>query len=82
MNASLKPNRSETAAISAEALVGLGITIGALGLLALLLGWAQQMRSVPGSATLWLCLGAGMVVLGVILVAAARARRGRQPDRD
>jgi hypothetical protein len=82
MNASFDSNRSETAAISAEALVGLGITIGALGLLALLLGWAQQMRSVPGSAALWLCLGAGMVVLGVVLAAAARARRGQQPDRD
>jgi hypothetical protein len=82
MNASFESNRSETAAISAEALVGLGITIGALGFLALLLGFAQKMRSVPGSAALWLCLGAGMVVLGVIIAAAARTRRGRQPDRD
>ena len=77
MNASSKPNRSETAAISAEALVGLGITIGALGLLAVLLGFAQKMRSVPGSAALWLCLGAGMVVLGVIIAAASRARKRR-----
>ena len=82
MNASLEPNRSETAAISAEALVGLGITISALGLLGLLLGWAQKMRSVPGSAALWLCLGAAMVVLGVIIAAASRARKGQQPDRD
>ena len=82
MNASPKPNRSEAAAISAEALVGLGITIGALGLLALLLGWAQQMRSVPGSAALWLCLGGAMVALGIVIAAAARRRSGRQPDRD
>ena len=77
MNASPKPRRSETAAISAEALVGLGITIAALGLLGLLLGWAQQMRSVPGSAALFLCLGTGLVVLGVIIAAAARMRKGR-----
>jgi uncharacterized membrane protein HdeD (DUF308 family) len=68
--------------MSAEALVGLGITIAALGLLGLLLGWAQQMRSVPGSAVLWLGVGAAMVVLGIIIAAAARSRRGRQPDRD
>jgi uncharacterized membrane protein len=77
MNASFKPNRSETAAISAEALVGLGITIAALGFLAVLLGLAQHMRSVPGSAALWLCLGAAMVVLGVVIAAASRARKRR-----
>ena len=82
MNASFEANRSETAAISAEALVGLGITISALGLLGLLLGWAQKMRSVPGSAALWLCMGAAMVVLGVVIAAASRARKGGQPDRD
>jgi len=35
-----------------EAMVGLGITIGAGGLLGLMLGWAQQMRGVPASARL------------------------------
>jgi hypothetical protein len=63
--------------MSAEALVGLGITIAALGLLGLLLGWAQHMRAVPESAILWLGVGAGCVVLGVFIAAAARARRGR-----
>ena len=82
MNALPKPNRSEAAAISAEALVGLGITIAALGLLALLLGWAQQMRAVPSWASVWLCLGGAMVVLGIIVAAASRARRGRQPDNE
>ena len=68
--------------MSAEALVGLGITIAALGLLGLLLGWAQQMRSVPGSAALWLGVGAAMVILGAIVAGMARTRKGRQPDRD
>jgi hypothetical protein len=77
MNAFKKSNQSEAAAISSEALVGLGITIGALGLLALLLGWAQQMRAVPSSATLWSCLGAGCVVLGGIIAVAGRTRKGR-----
>jgi glucan phosphoethanolaminetransferase (alkaline phosphatase superfamily) len=77
MNALKTTNRSETAAISSEALIGLGITIGALGLLGLMLGWAQHMRSVPDNAMLWLVLGAGCVVLGVIIAAAARVRKGR-----
>ena len=76
MNA-LKRRPPESAAMSAEALVGLGITIAALGLLGLLLGWAQHMRSVPDSAMLWLGTGAACVVVGVIIAAAARARKGR-----
>src|SRR4051812_22043833 len=67
--------RSEIAAMSAEALVGLGITIAALGLLGLLLGWAQHMRSVPGSAMLWLGVGGGGVVLGLIIAATARGEK-------
>lgn len=77
MNPSKIPNRPETAAISSEALVGLGITIAALGLLGLLLGLAQHMRSVPGAAMVLLGLGAGLVVLGIIIVAAARAAKRR-----
>lgn len=77
MNAPKATNRSETAAISSEALIGLGITIGALGLLGLMLGWAQHMRSVPENAMLWFVLGAGCVVLGGIIASAARARKGR-----
>ena len=63
--------------MSAEALVGLGITIGALGLLGLMLGWAQQMRGVPGSALAWLAVGGGCFVLGIIIAVSARARKGR-----
>jgi hypothetical protein len=77
MNASQTTKRSETAAISSEALVGLGITIGALGLLGLLLGWAQHMRSVPDAAMLLFGIGGGCVALGGIIAAAARARKAR-----
>jgi uncharacterized membrane protein HdeD (DUF308 family) len=77
MNAPQISNRSETAAISSEALVGLGITIAALGLLGLLLGWAQHMRSVPGAAMVLCGLGASLVVLGIIIAAAARAAKRR-----
>lgn len=73
MNAPKIPNRPETAAISSEALIGLGITIAALGLLGLLLGWAQHMRSVPGEAMVLCGLGASFVVVGIVIAAAARA---------
>jgi hypothetical protein len=76
MNAPKTRNRSETAAISSEALIGIGITIAALGLLGLLLGWAQQMRSVPQGAMLWFVIGATCVVLGGLIAAAARAKKG------
>jgi hypothetical protein len=77
MNAPKISNRSETAAISPEALVGLGITIAALGLLGLLLGLAQHMRSVPGAAMVLCGLGASLVVLGIIIAAAARSAKRR-----
>jgi hypothetical protein len=77
MNATKRLHRCEGAAISAEALTGLGITIAALGLLGVLLGWAQHMRSVPEGAMFWLPLGGAGVVLGVIIAAVARARKGR-----
>lgn len=61
--------------MSAEAMVGLGITIGALGLLGLMLGWAQHMRAVPASAMLWFVIGGGCFVLGIIIAVSAKARR-------
>jgi hypothetical protein len=77
MNAPKSLPESESAAMSAEALVGLGITIAALGLLGLLLGWAQHMRSVPEGAILWGSVGAACVVLGILIAAAARVKKGR-----
>jgi hypothetical protein len=77
MTVSKRANQHETAAISSEALIGLGITIAALGLLGLMLGWAQHMRSVPGSAMVWFGVGGGCVILGLIIAAASRTRKGR-----
>ncbi|HZE13286.1 MAG TPA: hypothetical protein VE086_05990 [Chthoniobacterales bacterium] len=74
MNAPKRP--SENAGMSAEALVGLGITIAALGLLGLLLGWAQHMRSVPESAMIWGAVGGSCVILGGIIAVTGRAKKG------
>jgi hypothetical protein len=76
-----KAGHPESGAISAEALVGLGITIGALGILCLLLGWAEQMRAVQKISALWLTVGAVMVVLGGIMVVIARSRALRENRR-
>ena len=55
MNALKTSNRSETAAISSDALVGLGITIAALGLLGRItgLGGANEGRAERGDIVAW-----------------------------
>ena len=60
--------------MSAEAIVGTGITIGALGLMCVLLGSAQWMRGVDSAA--WILLGIGVVMLvgGGITAALANSR--------
>lgn len=63
--------------VTGEALIGIGITIAALGLLCLLLGTAEHFRSVPKVALVWFALGVGLVVIGGIIAMAARARSRR-----
>jgi hypothetical protein len=70
-----KPGQPRTVAISAEGLIGIGITIACLGLLGLLLGWAQQMRSVPQSAQVWFGLGAILAIAGIVITAIGGARK-------
>ena len=76
MNSSDKPRGIAT--ISSEALIGIGITVAWLGLMCLLLGWAQQMRSVPKSAFIWLALGALLFVLGGFAALSAKSRDRRR----
>lgn len=76
MNSSEKPRGMAT--ISSEAFVGIGITVAWLGLLCLLLGWAQQMRSEPKMAVIWLALGAVLVVLGGWAALSAKSRDHRR----
>ncbi len=49
---------------SREALIGLGMTILALGVLFLLLGWAETMRLEKGAALVLLSIGGTMFVVG------------------
>ena len=78
MTTSEKPARRQLLAMSSEAMIGTGITIACLGLLGLLLGWAQQMRAVPSSASIWFALGAVLAISGLLIVAVGGARRRRR----
>lgn len=59
--------------MSAEAVIGTGVTIGALGVLCLLLGWAQSMREQHSAAWILLAIGAVMLVVGVIAAVFGQA---------
>ena len=64
MNNPEETPRAPIAFMSPEAVIGLGITIAWLGLLCLMLGWAQALRQVPASAWIWLPLGAVLMIVG------------------
>jgi len=72
MNAAEKPRRFGIPKMSSEALLGTGITIAELGVLCLLLGWAEQMRSVPKIALVWFALGILLVIIGGLTAAIPR----------
>lgn len=78
MNSSEKPRGMAT--ISSEALIGIGITVAWLGIMCLLLGWAEYMRAVPKMAFIWLALGAVLFVLGGLAALSAKSR-DRRPIR-
>jgi hypothetical protein len=71
MNAQ-KLRRFEIPKMSPEALLGIGITVAELGVLCLLLGWAEHMRSVPKIALVWFALGVVLVIVGGLTAAIPR----------
>ncbi len=80
MNDSEKSPVTAPRSISAEAIIGIGITVAELGILCLLLGWAEHMRKVPAVAWMWLALGVVLVVVGGLaaLLAWSKDRRRKQ----
>ena len=64
-----------SSSISAEALIGIGMTVAWLGILGVMLGWAQWLRQVPGQAWLWLGLGAVGLVVGALTAMAGNSRK-------
>jgi hypothetical protein len=82
MNASEKPRWFGISTISSEALLGIGITIAELGILCLLLGWAEYMRSVRKIAMIWAALGIVLVIIGGLTAAVPRFRDRRRVRAD
>jgi hypothetical protein len=78
MNTDENPRPSRGPLLSPEAIVGIGITVAELGILCLLLGWAEHMRSVPTIAWTWLVLGTALFVLGGLAALSARPKDRRR----
>jgi hypothetical protein len=66
-----KSKRPRFMSVSTEAVIGMGVTVGSLGLLCLLLGWAQMMRGVTTAGAIWFPLGAVLFFLGAIVAGVA-----------
>jgi membrane protein implicated in regulation of membrane protease activity len=64
--------------MSAEAVIGTGVTVASIGVLFLLLGWAQSMRQEPAAAFILFAIGAVLLVVGGM--AAMFGSSGRRPD--
>jgi hypothetical protein len=77
MNASEKSPKARTPFLSPEAIIGIGVTVAELGLLCLLLGWAEKMRGVTAIACIWLPLGAVLFILGGLAAAFGSSKRRR-----
>ena len=69
------PPQKTRRSFSAEAVIGTGVTIAAIGVLFLLLGWAQAMRQVPSAAMILLVIGAICVAVGVVVTIVAPKRK-------
>lgn len=75
MNTSENSAPTKPSPISSEAIIGIGITVAELGVLCLLLGWAEYMRSVPAIAWIWLAVGIVMVLVGGFAAVFARSKK-------
>ena len=71
------PTTRESTSDSSEGIIGIGVTIGAIGVLFLLLGWAQSMREVPSAAMILCIIGAVFVVGGIVVAASGKSRKSR-----
>ena len=69
--------RDEPTSDSSEAIVGAGITVAAIGILFLLLGWAQSMREQPSAALILCIIGAVLLVGGGVVAMTGKSRKGR-----
>jgi len=72
MNPPEEAKHSRTTLFSPEAIIGLGITIASVGVMCLLLGFAQSLREVEKATWILVPLGAVLFVIGVLATLMAR----------
>lgn len=77
MNTSDEAAPTRKAFMSAEAIIGSGITVAWLGLLCVMLGWAQWLRQVPAAPWIWLPLGAVLIVGGGLAAVLGHSAKRR-----
>ncbi|MBA3881892.1 MAG: hypothetical protein H0X73_04050 [Chthoniobacterales bacterium] len=70
------PTRRRASA-SPEGIIGIGITLAAVGILFLLLGWAQWMRVEHQVAIVFLPLGGLLVAVGGLIATLGHSRKRR-----
>ncbi len=68
---------SRTISASSEGIIGIGITVAALGVLCLLLGCAQWMRVEHQVAFIFLPIGALLVAAGAVTAMIGQSRKRR-----
>ena len=77
MNTPDDPTTRESTSDSSEGIIGTGVTIGSIGILFLLLGWAQAMREVPSAAMILCIIGAVLVVAGIVVAMSGKSKKSR-----
>ena len=80
MNTSDKARADRKSFMSAEALIGTGMTIAMIGLLVVMLGWAQHMRQAKEAAWMLLPIGAVLLILGGITAISGGVTKHRAAD--
>ena len=69
------PTPKSKRSFSSEAVIGTGVTIAAIGVLFLLLGWAQAMRQVHSASWILLAIGAVFAFIGAVITLMAPKRK-------
>ena len=66
--------------ISAEAIIGTGVTVAMIGVLFVMLGWAQHMREAKEAAWMLLPIGAVLLIIGVIVSVVGGVTKHKAAD--
>ncbi len=80
MNTTQRASVNRKSSISAEALIGTGITVAMFGFLFVLLGWAQHMREAREAAWLLLPIGVVLMIIGFVVAMIGGVTKHKAAD--